>query len=205
MRPVLTRPTQLAKEMSFRSNWNLERSIFHSLSRQQTKLRFFPYPAFSVREWRGSTSWSKGKWSFRLGCFVKYASEHPEVHKLVKLMNEGVNWPEIISCNSAEQNGAWALNAFLKSSSNQILRLNGQIVGLTFLRQSGMLAVTASDICPIWKDKDAVSVTYENGKYTINSKKDGMYYCANGENILKSQHYNENCAFKLDTSFLCIN
>jgi hypothetical protein len=198
LRPVLTDPSQLAREMSGRSDWNLERFIFHSLSRNRAKVKLFPYPAYSVREWGGPTSWSKGKWNFRLGCFVKYSTELREVRKLSALFDEGISWAEIISANSVEQHGKWALNASLASSSHQRLRYNGLFAGLTFHGNTGTLAVTPSNLCAAWTKLDDVAVRYECGKYEVISKKDKKYYCHSGENISKTREYGANCLFDLN-------
>jgi hypothetical protein len=205
LRPVLTSPSQLAREMSERSDWNLERFIFHSLSRTRAKVELFPYPAFSVREWGGPTSWSKGKWSFRLGCYVKYSTELREVRKLSALFNEGVSWAEIISTNSVEQHGKWALNASLASPSHHRLRYNGFFAGLTFHGNAGTLAVTRSDRCGSWEKPEDVFVRYEKGKYLVVSRKDRKYYCHIGENISKTSELGENCLFDLRPPILEID
>ncbi len=122
LHPVLTTPSQLASAMSGKSNWNLERFISFSLARAKSKVKLFPYPAFTVREWGGSTSWRKGKWNFRMGCFVKYASKLCEVRKLSSLISHGVRWEDIIAIDSVDQQGKWALNASIASLSHQRLR-----------------------------------------------------------------------------------
>ena len=122
LHPVLTTPSQLASAMSGKSNWNLERFISFSLARAKSKVKLFPYTAFTVREWGGSTSWRKGKWNFRMGCFVKYASKLCEVRKLSSLISHGVRWEDIIATDSVDQQGKWALNASMASLSHQRLR-----------------------------------------------------------------------------------
>ncbi len=205
LHPVLTTPSQLAREMSGRSDWNLERFIFYSLSRTHSKVKLFPYPAFSVREWGGPTSWSKGKWNFRLGCFVKYSAELREVRKLSALFNDGISWAEILTSNSVEQQGKWALNASLASSSHQRLRYDGLFAGLTFHGDTGTLAVTRSDMCGAWKKFDTVFVRHEKGKHALISRKDRKYYCHTGENISKTREFSENCLFDLNPPILEIS
>lgn len=197
LRPVLTSPSRTKQDMSGRSDWNLEKFIFHSLARTGAKVRLFPYPAFTVREWGGSTSWSKGKWNFKLGCYVKYPSELREVRKLSALFDKGVSWAEIISANSVAKQGEWALNASLASSTHQRLRYNDRFAGLTFHGDAGTFEVTHSAMGSAWSKIDYVTVTRKNGRFTIVSQKDLKYYSHTGENISKTKEYSENCLFDL--------
>jgi hypothetical protein len=195
---ALKDPVRTAAEMSARSDWNLERFIFHSLAKAGATVKLFPYPAFSVREWGGPTSWSKGRWNFKMGCFVKYPSELREVHRLSALLESGVSWSEIISSGAVDPHGMWALNASIASPSHKRLKLNGRFAGISFQDGQGILATTKSTFCARWKDVDRVNVRQENNRVTITSWIDDKYYSFDGERMLKKKKFDEDCLFFLE-------
>jgi hypothetical protein len=54
-----------------------------------------------------------------------------------------------------------------------------------------------SEVKEGWKVSIEVNVQYKNGKYLIISEKDKKYFCYQGENILKTKKFSENCLFEL--------
>jgi len=65
-------------KMKDKYNWNLEQVIKFHLQ-QNNVIHFvnhFPYIMFSVRNMNGTTRWSSGYFSSKLGYFIKYKSEY---------------------------------------------------------------------------------------------------------------------------------
>ena len=56
--------------------WNLEKLIKFNLDQQNSSVKLFPYIMYSIRNKNGTTRWSVGQYSNKLGYFIKYQSEY---------------------------------------------------------------------------------------------------------------------------------
>lgn len=94
---ILLRPQELKRAMEGRTDWNLEKFIYLMLGKTgcASRLRYFPYCMYSVRESNGSTSWSKGVWSDELGFYIKYPAEQ-DASKSVSRLLTNRNWHDLI-------------------------------------------------------------------------------------------------------------
>lgn len=75
---LVLRSNEYFIKMKGRNNWNLEMLIKFHLE-QNNVLHFvkeFPYVMYSVRNINGTTRWSQGDYSNKLGYYIKYRSEY---------------------------------------------------------------------------------------------------------------------------------
>ena len=96
--PIIKEPQILFSEMCNKNNWNLEQFIEFSLKRNKikVKIRFFPYVMYSVRESGGSTRWSKGLWSKKLGYYIKYPTEYQSAISSGRIIKTTNDWGQIL-------------------------------------------------------------------------------------------------------------
>ncbi len=66
------------QKMSTYDHWNLERFIKFHLEENAVwdHVRFFPYVMYTIRSKGGTTRWSAGTYSRRLGYYIKYPEEY---------------------------------------------------------------------------------------------------------------------------------
>ena len=75
---LVLRSNEYYSKMKNKSNWNLEKVIKFHLEQNNVihLVKEFPYIMYAVRNINGTTRWSKGKFSGKLGYFIKYKSEY---------------------------------------------------------------------------------------------------------------------------------
>ena len=75
---LVVRSNEYFIKMKHKTNWNLESTIkFHLHQNNVLHLvKEFPYVMYSVRNIDGTTKWSLGNYSNKLGYFIKYQSEY---------------------------------------------------------------------------------------------------------------------------------
>jgi hypothetical protein len=150
--PALIDPDSLyARMQQWPTEWNLEKFLAFSLlphSRRRA-LRYFPYCAFSAREWGGSSSWreSLGTWSDERGCYIKYASEFNAANALKAMLRGPEDWRDIL-----RQSEARGFNAF-------VLDANGR----AFARQDDGFHVTEEPLKPGMSDA-RLFIDYADGR-----------------------------------------
>ena len=78
LEPILLEPDILYNSMKSKSNWNLERYIKFHLHRKgySSKVKFFPYIMYSVRDQKIKTTFRPGTYSFKHKYFIKYFKEY---------------------------------------------------------------------------------------------------------------------------------
>jgi hypothetical protein len=77
IRPVLTEPERLQKEMGVRDDWNFESYIAYHLAHHgmTDRISYFPYVMYSVRKFGAGTRWAAGRFEPSVRQIVKYPSE----------------------------------------------------------------------------------------------------------------------------------
>ena len=75
---LVLRSNEYFMKMQSRSNWNLEKLIKFHLEQNNVLhlVKEFPYVMYSVRNINGTTRWSQGNYSDKLGYYIKYQSEY---------------------------------------------------------------------------------------------------------------------------------
>jgi len=75
---LVLRSNNYFMKMKIKSNWNLEQLIKFHLEQNNVLhlVKEFPYVMYAVRNINGSTRWSQGKFSNKLGYYIKYQSEY---------------------------------------------------------------------------------------------------------------------------------
>ena len=75
---LVLRSNNYFMKMKTRSNWNLEQLIKFHLEQNNVLhlVKEFPYVMYAVRNINGSTRWSQGNFSDKLGYYIKYQSEY---------------------------------------------------------------------------------------------------------------------------------
>lgn len=75
---MILRSNEYYIKMKHKKDWNVEQFIkFHLLQNNALHLvKEMPYIMYAVRNKNGSTRWSQGIFSSKLGYFIKYPSEH---------------------------------------------------------------------------------------------------------------------------------
>ena len=78
LEPILLEPDILYDRMKSKSNWNLERYIKFHLDRKgySSKVKFFPYIMYSVRDQKIKTTFRPGTYSSKHKYFIKYFKEY---------------------------------------------------------------------------------------------------------------------------------
>jgi len=75
---MVLRSNEYLLKMQNKCNWNLEQLIMFHLEQNNVlqHVKEFPYVMYSVRNINGSSSWSMGEFSEKLGYYIKYQSEY---------------------------------------------------------------------------------------------------------------------------------
>ena len=75
---LVLRSNEYFIKMKHKTNWNLESLIKFHLSQNKVLhlVKEFPYVMYSVRNINGTTTWSLGNYSKKLGYFIKYKGEY---------------------------------------------------------------------------------------------------------------------------------
>ena len=75
---LVLRSNNYFMKMKIKSDWNLEQLIKFHLEQNNVLhlVKEFPYVMYSVRNINGSTRWSQGTFSNKLGYCIKYSSEY---------------------------------------------------------------------------------------------------------------------------------
>lgn len=91
---ILTDPDGLLAEMRFRSEWNIEQYIAHSLARLglRDQVAYFPYAMYLVRAKDAGPTWSPGQWNEALGYFIKYPNELASAQELANIIQSPSDW-----------------------------------------------------------------------------------------------------------------
>ena len=112
LEPILLQPDKLYEKMKSRGDWNLERYIKFHLDRKgySSKVKFFPYIMYSVRDEKIKTTFRPGTYSHKHKYFIKYFKEYLSTiifYYLIK--QENINY-----------NNFFMLNIFYKLIKNLI-------------------------------------------------------------------------------------
>lgn len=193
---ILLQPDMLYENMHHKIDWNLERFIKYHLmtSDYKNKIKFFPYCMYSVREWRGSSSWSFGVWSDQMGYYIKYQNEF-ESSRAIKERLAFNSWEDILF-----KPGGSGFNSYLKYENKYIVFNNENIIGLDSNEiQSSHIGLVLDDYVDYSKlfynkinlgdfDRiffdDVFLLKTNDNTFQMKSKKDGLFYVMSSENIL---------------------
>ena len=208
--PIVSDTNALIRRMQHRADWNLEKFIQLRLSDANIQVNSFPYPAYSVREWAGSTSWSAGAWNDQLGCYIKYESERAEANKIAAVFDAGFGWQDVLSGRYLEQ-GKAAVNAFLIDRSGNYISINGirmmphlltddpaALAMVSFSGTSGRLGFRRNLHCDVEIPVDSdITIGRVDGGYVFQAAADGSYYGIYNGSFCKTNTVHEGCIFGL--------
>lgn len=97
--PIMTRPTELSREMLAYSpdNWNLEKYVKFHLEKAAIPVSLFPYVMYTVRGPNGKTRWAHGgEIDPALGYAIKYKSEYESAIKFHKQIRNREDWRKFL-------------------------------------------------------------------------------------------------------------
>jgi len=91
---IISNPEKLFSEMSFSSEWNLERYIKFSFSQLgiSKQVKRFPYTMYSIRLIDGHTRWRGGNYNSKLGYYIKYRNEYRGYRLASALVKKPEDW-----------------------------------------------------------------------------------------------------------------
>jgi hypothetical protein len=91
---IVEDPDELFSQMSFQSQWNLEKFIKFSFARAGIvkKVRRYPYTMYSVRSIDGHTRWSEGKYASMYHYYIKYDDEYKSYRLAAAFVKEVSDW-----------------------------------------------------------------------------------------------------------------
>jgi hypothetical protein len=179
-------------------NWNLEQFIDYSFTRKGLKdrVKFFPYIMYSVREWNGSTSWSKGQWSDDLGYYIKYRPEFQSATSVSLIIKTLDDWNNFFECNACigfnsrvmDQQGNIFLLEGNKLVSTNISSINKEslLLSIDYSDRSGFLYLSKYSFgsCEKYFQDEVELIPKNSSTFNLISRKDRGFYAVNAEGFL---------------------
>ncbi len=184
--PVLKEPGVLAREMRFRTDWNLEKFIKFSLMRRDgdALLKFFPYCMYAVRGLFGKTRWSKGHWDWRRGYFIKYDQEFMTATALSKIMAGPDSWFDL-----ALGSGNLQFNAYISGPQGRCIVAGSSDEDVCLVDRNGDSGHLYSGSSSFPSDQrvlrdDLTFLPASDGAVLLKSNIDGRFYFQNPDGTI---------------------